>query len=97
MQHIDALMTQLNVSATGGSVWVVETMKQLEMKTAACGNVTRGSYIEKPPILKPLKRSILNVVEERDSFCFFYCIAVAIFSIVGRPHSPKVHKKIIED
>ena len=42
MQHIDALMTQLNVFATGGSGWVVETMKQLEIKTAACGNVTGG-------------------------------------------------------
>ena len=40
MQHIDALMAQLNVFATGGSGWVVETTKQLEIKTAACGNVT---------------------------------------------------------
>ena len=63
-------MTQLNVFATGGSGWVVETMKQLEIKTAACGNVTGGSYIETPPILKPLKRSILNVVNKRDKFCF---------------------------
>ena len=74
IQHIDALMTQVNVFATGGSGWVVETMKQLEMKTAACGNVTGGSYIETPPILKPLKRSILNVVNKRDNFCFLlYC------------------------
>ena len=96
MQHIDALMTQLNVFATGGSGWVVETMKQLEIKTAACGNVTGGSYIETPPMLKPLKRSILNVVNKRDNFCFLYCIAAAIFSFVGRPHSPKIHKKNIE-
>ena len=69
-QHIDALMTQLKVFATGGSGWVVETMKQLEIKTAARGNVTGGSYIKTPPILKPLKRSILNVVNKRDKFCF---------------------------
>ena len=43
MQHFDALMTQLNVFATGGSGWVVETMKRLEIKTAACGNVNGGS------------------------------------------------------
>ena len=92
MQQIDALMTQLNVFATGGSGWVVETMKQLKIKTAACGNVTRGSFMEKPPILKALKRSIVNVVDERDNFCFDW-IASAIFSFVGRPHSPKVHKK----
>ena len=68
MQHIDALMTQLNV--TGGSGWVVETMKQLEIKIVACGYVIGGSYIETPPILKPLKRSILIVVNKRDNFCF---------------------------
>ena len=96
MQHIDALMTQLNVFATGGSGWVVETMKQLEIKTAACRNVTGGSYIETSPILKPLKRSILNVVNKRDVFCFLYCIAAAIFSFVGRPRSPKIHKQNIE-
>ena len=96
MQHIDALMTQFNVFATGASGWVVETMKQLEIKTGACGNVTGGSYIETPPILRTLKRSILNVVRKRDKFCFLSCIAAATFSFVGRPHSPKIHKKNIE-
>ena len=96
MQHIDALMTQLNVFATGGLGWVVEAMKQLEIKTAACGNVTGGSYKKTPPVLKLLKRSILHVVNKRDNFCFLYCIAAVIFSFVGRPHSPKIHKKIIK-
>ena len=57
-QHIDALMTQSNVLATGGSGCVVETLKQLETKTASCSNVTGGFYRETPLILKPLKRSI---------------------------------------
>ena len=51
--------------------------------------------METPPILKPLKRSILNVVNKGDKFCFLYCIAAAIFSFVGRPPSPKIHKKSI--
>ena len=72
-------------------------MKQLEIKAAACGNVTGDSYIETPPILKPLKRSVLNVVNKRDNFCFLYCIAAAIFCFVGRPHSPKIHRKILND
>ena len=96
MQHIDALMTQLNVFATGGSGWVVKTFKQLEIKTAACGNVTGGSYIETPSILKPFKRSILIVVNNRDISCFLYCFAATIFSFIGRPHSPKIHQKNIE-
>ena len=83
MQHIDALMTELKVFATGGSGWVVETLKQFEIKTDSCGNVTGGSYIETPPILKPLKRSILSVVNKGDKFCFLYCIAAAIFPLLG--------------
>ena len=65
-------------------------------KTANCGNITGGSYIETPPILTALKRSIFNIVKKRDNFCFLYCIAAAIFSFVGRPHSPKIHKKNTE-
>ena len=93
----NTLMTQLNVFATGGSGWVVETMKQLEIKTAACGNVTGCSHKETPPILKPLKRSILNVVNKRNKFCFLYCIEAAIFSFVGRPHSPKKKMQTLLD
>ena len=70
LQHVDALMTQLNVFATGGSGWVVGTMTRLEIKTVSCSKVTGGSYIETPPILKALNRSILNVVNKRDNFCF---------------------------
>ena len=87
-------MTELNVFATGGSSWVVETMKKLEIKTAACGNVTGGSYVETPPIIKPLKRSILSVFNRQYKFCFLYCLAAENFSFLGRPHSPKIHEKI---
>ena len=89
-------MTQLNVFATGGSGWVVGTLKRLEIKTVSCGKVTGGSYIETPPNLKPLNRSILNVVNKRDNFCFLYCVAAALFSFFGRADSPKTHKKNIE-
>ena len=96
MQHIDALATQLNVFTTGGSGWDVKTMKKLETKTASCGNVTGGSSIEKPTILKRLKSSILKVVNERDNFCFLHCIAAAIFASFGRPHSPEIRKKTMD-
>ena len=86
-------MTQLNVFATGGSGWVVEILKQLQIKTA-CGNVTGGSYIETPPILKRLKLSIFNVVNKLDTFSFLYCIAAAFFPFIGRPHSAKIHTKL---
>ena len=96
LQHVDALMTQLNVFATGGSGWVVGPLTRLEIKTVSCSKVTGGSYIETPPILKALNRSILNVVNKRDNFCFLYCVAAALFSFIGRANSPKTHKKNIE-
>ena len=96
LQHVDALMTQLNVFATGCSGWVVATLTRLEIKTVSSSKVTGGSYIETPPILKPLNRSILNVVNKCDNFCFLYSVAAALFSFMGRANSPKTHKKNIE-
>ena len=96
LQHVDALMTQLNVFATGCSGWVVATLTRLEIKTVSSSKVTGGSYIETPPILKPLNRSILNVVNKCDNFCFLYCVAAALFSFIGRVNSPKTHKRNIE-
>ena len=93
LQNVDGLMTQLNVFATGGSEWLVGTLTRLEIKTVSCSKITGGSYIEMPPILKPLNRSILNVVKKRDNFCFLYCVAAALFSPIGRANSPKTHKK----
>ena len=83
MQHIHALMAQLNVFATGGSSWVVETMKHLEIKTAACGNVTGGSYIDTAPILKPLKRSILIVAINEIIFASFVVLQRQFFPSLG--------------
>ena len=96
LQHVDALMTQLIVFATGGSGWVVGTLTRLEIKTVSCSKITGGSYIQTPPILKPLNGSILNVVNKRDNFCFLYCVAAALFSFIGRANRPKTHKKNIE-
>ena len=66
LQHVDALMTQLKIFATGGSGRVVGTLTRLEIKTVSCSKVTVGSYTEKPPILKSLNRSLLNVVNKRE-------------------------------
>ena len=96
LQHVDALMTQLKVFPTGGSGWVVGTLTRLEIKTGSCSKVTGGTYIETPPILKPLNCSILNIVNKRDNFCFLYCVPAAPFSFIGRANSPKTHKKNIE-
>ena len=96
MKPFVALMSQLNVFATGGSGWLVQSLNQLEIKTLTCGNITETSFIETPAKLKPLKRTILNVVNKRDSFCFLYCIAAALFAFTGRATSAKSHQKNIQ-
>ena len=93
MKHMDALMTQLNVFATGGSGWVVKTLCRLEINTVCCNNITASSYIETPALLKPLKCSLLNAVHRGDNFCFLYCIAAALFSFTGKLFRPNSHKK----
>ena len=70
LHHVDALMRQLNVNATGGSGWVVGILKRLEVETVSCSKVTGGSYIETPLVLKPLNRSILNLVNKCDNLYF---------------------------
>ena len=96
MQHMGALMTQLNVFGTGGSGWVVKTLNRLEIITVYCNKTTGSSYIETPALLKPLKRCLLNVVNKRDIFCFLYCIAAALFSFTDKPFRLNSHKKNTE-
>lgn len=96
LEHLDQMMGQLNVFATGGSGWVVDKMERFEIKTAKCATVVAGSYIKTPPVLQKLKRSLVNVVNKNDNFCFLYCVAAALFSFVGRAFRPKTHLENIQ-
>ena len=64
-------------------------------KQFSCSKVTGGSYIETPPILKPMNRSIMNVPIKRDNF-FLYSVAAALFSSIGKANSPETQKKNVE-
>ena len=96
LEHLNQILSQLNVFATGGSGWVVEKMERFEIKTAKCATVVAGSYIETPPLLQKLKKHILNIVNKKDNFCFLYCVAAALFSFVGRAFRPKTFGKCAE-
>ena len=63
--HVDQLVSQLNMFATGDSGWVVDRLSRLEIKTAQIASSTPGSYIETPPILRNLKKSLLNIVNKK--------------------------------
>ena len=45
--------------------YLLKSMPNLQIKTVCCNNVRVSSYIETPALLKPLKRSLLNVVNKR--------------------------------
>ena len=95
LDHVDQLMSKLNVFASCGSGWVIESLQSVEVKTATCQTINGSSYIETPNILKDLSKSLLNV-KNKNNFCFLYCVAAALFAFTGRAFSPKSHKENVK-
>ena len=90
--HVDQLMSKLNVFASCGSGWVIESLKCIDVKTATCQTLNGSSYNETPNMLKGLSKSLMNVRNKNDNFCFLYCVAASIFSFIVRANYPKSHK-----
>ena len=44
--HVDQLMSKLNVFSSFGSEWAIESTQSVEMKTATCQTLNGASYIE---------------------------------------------------
>ena len=91
--HIDQLWSNLSVYAFSGSDWVIDSLLSIEVKTATCQMACESSYIATSTILKGLSRSLLNIKNKKDNFCFLCCVAAAIFSFTGRPSHPSSHKE----
>ena len=92
LDHVDQLMSKLNIFISCGSGWVIESPKCIEIKTTTCQTLNESCCIETPTILKGLSKSLLNVRNKKDNFCFLYCVAASIFSFIGRAIYPKSHK-----
>ena len=75
---IDAIISQLNVYCSGGSGWVIETLKTLEIRIAGPFKGTASSFIETPAELKNEYRSLLNI-NNKDEFCFLYSVLAGLF------------------
>ena len=93
LDHVDQLMSNLNVSASCGSAWVIECLQSVEVKTATCLTLSGSSYIETPDLLKGLSKSLLNVKNKNDNFRFFYCVEAASFPINCRVTYAKSQRK----
>ena len=63
---------------SGGSGWVVETLKTLEIRTTGPFKGTASSFIETPAELKNLYRRLLNI-KNKDEFCFLYSVLDSLF------------------
>ena len=70
---IDAIISQLNVYCSGGSGWVIETLKTLEIRIADPFKGTASSFIETPGELKNVYRSLLNI--KSSGFFTLYLLA----------------------
>ena len=84
LDHVDQLMSQLNVFASCGSRWVTESPKCIEVETATCQTLNGSSYFETPNIPKGVSKSLLNLRNKKDFFCCLYCVAASIFFFIGR-------------
>ena len=94
---VDQLMSKLNFFASCGSGRVIESLQSVEVKTATRQSFNgSSSYIITPNILKGFPKSLLNVKNKNDNFCFLYCVAAALFAFTGRAFSPKSHKENVK-
>ena len=87
--HVDQILTQINIFCTAGSGWVVQTLSKMDLKFCHFNPLRPGTYIPTPEKLKTLRRSLLNIKNKQDGFCFIYCIAAAIFPVTKNQERPQ--------
>ena len=80
-EHVDQLISQINIFCTAGSGWVIDRLASLEIKTCRYKPMRAGSYIPTPKTLKGLRKSLLNIKNVQDNLCFIYCILAALFPV----------------
>ena len=73
LDHVDQLMSKLNVFASCGSGWVIEILQSVEVNTATCQTLSGSSYIETPNILKRFEKSFERQKQEHQLLFFILC------------------------
>ena len=96
LDHVDQLMSLLNVFASCGSGWVLECLESMEVKTATYQTLGGLSYIETPELLKGLSKSLLNVKNKNDNFCLLYGVAATNFPFNSSATCTKSHTENVE-
>ena len=75
---IDTITSQFNVFCSGGSGWVIKTLKSLEIRIAGPFKGTASSFLGTPADLKNVYRSLLYI-KNKDEFCFVYSVLAGLF------------------
>ena len=94
---VDQIMTQINIFCTGGSGWVIDRMKSLDVKINKYSPLRPATYIPTPKKLESLRRSILNIKNLSDSFCFIYCVLAALFPVRKNQQRPSSYRSHFDD
>ena len=93
LDHVDQLMSKLNVFASCVSGWVIECLQSVEVKTATCQTLSGSSYIETPDLMKSLSKSLLNVKNKNATFVFCIALQPQFFHSTVEPPTQNLTKK----
>ena len=89
---VDQVLRQLNVFCSGGSGWVLEKLIWLDIKICKTKSLAGSSYLPKPAKRSSLRRSLLNIKNLFDNFCFIYCILAFLYPCRQNRERPSMYK-----
>ena len=93
-QHVDQVLTQINIFCTAGSGWVIRRL--IDIKLCNYRPLRPGSFIPTPRLLQPLRRTVLNIKNFADGLCFIYCILAALFPVSNNQERPKKYTRYLK-
>ena len=96
-ETIEQVICQIKIFCTGGSGWVVQKLINVDLKVCKGRALSDSSYITTPPKMEKLEKSLLNIKNVHDDFCFLYCVAAALFPVTqNRSRSSNYSRRLPE-
>ena len=89
---VDQVLRQLNVFCSGGSGWVLEKLICLDIKICKTKSLAGSSYLPTPAKLSSLRRSLLNIKNLCDNFCFIYCNLASLYPCRQNRERPSMYE-----
>jgi hypothetical protein len=83
-EQVDLIMRRFNEFLSMGSGWILDSVDNIVLSTAAYQPIGASSYIQLPEYVAR-KRAVINVKNENDEKCF-------LWSVLASLHEPKSNK-----